>query len=457
MADDSLCYEPGCTFSFEPPNVPCEATGDCVMLPPITVIAPPSAGLPGTPVQPPGYPSLPDEPFENVGGIPRPSPPPVRAGLPSSSVLRPGGVPKVAAPPTIAAPAPSPSLAIPLGATFLPALIAEVVPPAPLSTVYLDELLAQSIEATVQEAPPSLIEQAIAATQNLGNLLARAIESTVQTSALEEPPFDYFGRFKLPPTTQELFPELFTPRPPLPPPPPPPAPPLEAAPVAVEELAAAEEAVSPLGLLAPATLFAQLMTYAAPLGPTATQEAANVASQLVFDPTIVPISPYGLLEPVAAISPESLGLGPGNLPLPTLIAHAPGATDPVLAPLVAAFTDPLALVATLPGLVPQLAPLPFTVPRFAPRGRPRLGPSARPGTRPRFAPGSAAAPLTQPQLQPQPKPALQTLNEKCMAPKEKPKKKDKPKKNQRDRCYRGTYRQLKRGTIFHRIKEVPCQ
>jgi hypothetical protein len=44
-----------------------------------------------------------------------------------------------------------------------------------------------------------------------------------------------------------------------------------------------------------------------------------------------------------------------------------------------------------------------------------------------------------------------------MAPKEKPKKKDKPKKNQRDRCYRGTYRQLKRGTIFHRIKEVPCQ
>jgi hypothetical protein len=138
--------------------------------------------------------------------------------------------------------------------------------------------------------------------------------------------------------------------------------------------------------------------------------------------------------PGPSLSPRTQPL-PSPLPDPSTGPNPSGFADPFVFPL-----NPPRIVPLGPNAVP-LGPSSFLDPHD-----PSVGPG--PGFNP--SPGPNLDPFEEP-FSPKPPPAT----DQCACDKE-PKKKKKKKSEPRTVCYSGTYRQLKKGIIYNRGKEVPC-
>lgn len=153
---------------------------------------------------------------------------------------------------------------------------------------------------------------------------------------------------------------------------------------------------------------------------------------------------------------------PGDVPEPRRSPQpdAPGSPAPDVfgAPLPDGIGDPIGDPFTTPTQPPGTRPDPTNPVRTVPRDTPGTVPNpfVTPGPGPDgwAAPDFDVEPFPDPLLADIPRPPG-TKKDTCTC--DEPKKKKKPKKDARTVCYRGTYRQLKRGITYKKLEEVPCE
>lgn len=208
--------------------------------------------------------------------------------------------------------------------------------------------------------------------------------------------------------------------------------------------------------------FINLVTYSADLGPTATQEAQLVESQLGAPSYAIPPTDLPSITPI----PDLTGL-PSLSPEPGLQEVTVTAPRPSTAP------TPFALpgLGTIPGaLLPgrlsgiQANPVTFATPStFANpiTGRsPALKPNPLLGALPHIGlrPGDFLTPDMSPGAQPaeQTQGATQPNQVDCQGQQQKNKDKKKKKKT-RNVCHRGTYVELKSGLLKFKKEQIPCR
>jgi hypothetical protein len=210
--------------------------------------------------------------------------------------------------------------------------------------------------------------------------------------------------------------------------------------------------------------FFNLLTYSADLGPTAAEEAASVAAQLVpgINPALAPVplpNAEGLFDPYGFTVSEQLP--------EVVVAGSRPAT------------------ATAPAVLPNLAPVPYTI---QPGGFPGLQPATglatalspatvialgrqtATGTTPAnivlarsglfgtglgLRPGQSLTPGESPNAQPEE--ATQPTSVDCQATKTGQKNKKQQKKKKRSICYRGVYEERASGLLKFRKERIPCR